>query len=356
MNVLRRLTWKMAGVTLVIAVGLHAWLMVETATDSTPADVAASNASLGIIHFCMACCVLLATLAADEAVDRGARRFSAYGTAVILGCAIAALVQFQAHRWLQWPTRLDLQRAVQTRVHFVQPMSVFLEYLLWCTIAVTVYVNRRSALQASARLKATQAERARSQRRMLESRLQALQARVEPQFLFGTLKEVQRRCDIDPAQGNRMLDDLIVYLRAALPELRDPGSTLGQELRLATAYLRIRQQPQAEGVGLDVPGTLLPARLPPMLLLPLIDLLQSTAVAPPIRITARAADGVLRIEVAADRGDTRKAPPPPGLLRDIDERLRLLCGERARLRLDERRDTIRILLSLPHEPTDGDHR
>ena len=355
MNVLRRLSWKKAGVTLVIAVGLHAWLMAETATDSNPTDVAATNASLGIIHFCMACCVLLATLAADEAVDRGAKRLSAYGAAIVLGCAIAALVQFQAHRWLQWPTRLDLQRSVHTHVDLAQPLSVFLEYLLWCAIIVTIYVNRRTELQASGRLKAMQAERARSQRRMLESRLQALQARVEPQFLFGTLKEVQRRCDIDPAQGNRMLDDLIVYLRAALPELRDPGSTLGQELRLATAYLRIRQEPQAEGVSLDVPGALLPARLPPMLLLPLIDLLQGTATVPPTRITARAADGVLRLELAADRADIPRAPPP-GLLRDIGERLRLLCGERAQLRLDERRDTIRILLNLPHEPTDGDHR
>jgi hypothetical protein len=354
MNVLRRLTWKMAGVTLVIAVGLHAWLMVETAVGSTPTDVAASNASLGIIHLFMACCVLLATLAADEAVDRGAKRLTAYGAAVVLGCAIAALAQFQAHRWLQWPTRLDLQGAVHT-YDLVQPLSVFLEYLLWCAIVVTVYVNRRTALRASAHLKATQAERARSQRRMLESRLQALQARVEPQFLFGTLKEVQQRYDVDPVQGNRMLDDLIVYLRAALPELRDPGSTLGQELRLATAYLRIRQGPEGQGVSLDVPGELLEARLPPMLLLPLIDLLRGTAAARPIRIAARATAGVLRLDVAADRANHVAAPS--GLLRDIDERLHALFGERARLTLDDaRRDAIRILLSLPHEPTDGDHR
>ena len=355
MNVLRRLTWKMAGVTLVIAVGLHAWLMVETTVGSTPTDVAASNASLGLIHLCMACCVLLATLAADEAVDRGAKRLTAYGAAVVLGCAIAALAQFQAHRWLHWPTRPELQGAAHAYVHLVQPLSVFLEYLLWCAIVVTVYVNRRTALRASAHLKATQAERARSQRRMLESRLQALQARVEPQFLFGTLKEVQQRYDVDPVQGSRMLDDLIVYLRAALPELRDPGSTLGQELRLATAYLRIRQEPEGQGVSLDVPGELLEARLPPMLLLPLIDLLRGTAAVRPIRIAARATGGVLRLDVAADRANPVAAPS--GLLRDIDERLRVLFGERARLVLDDaRRDTIRILLSLPHEPTDGDHR
>src|SRR5206468_7152836 len=95
------------------------------------------------------------------------------------------------------------------------------------------------ALLATARLNAAQVQRAETQRRTLESRLQVLQARVEPQFLFNTLAQVRELYESDPAKGGEMLGNLIVYLRAALPHLRESTSTLGQEMDLVTAYLNI---------------------------------------------------------------------------------------------------------------------
>ena len=76
-------------------------------------------------------------------------------------------------------------------------------------------------------------------RDVLESRLAAMQAQVEPQFLFNTLAQVERLYEIDPARAARMLDDLIAYLRAAMPLMRDTSSTVKQEIDLARAYLDI---------------------------------------------------------------------------------------------------------------------
>ena len=135
------------------------------------------------------------------------------------------------------------------------------------------YYFRQRGLERIARLRAAQLERARLSRQTLESRLQAMQACIEPEFLFDTLAEVERRCDTDPGDAGRMLDDLIVYLRAALPHLRDTTSTVAKESELALAYLNIQKRRFADRVRFDiaVATDTQDAAMPPMILLPLID-------------------------------------------------------------------------------------
>jgi sensor histidine kinase YesM len=77
-----------------------------------------------------------------------------------------------------------------------------------------IYVNRRTARLAARRLYNAELARATSRRRTLESRLQAMQARVEPQFLFNTRAQVRELYVRDAGAAGRMLEDLIAYLRA----------------------------------------------------------------------------------------------------------------------------------------------
>ena len=56
-------------------------------------------------------------------------------------------------------------------------------------------------------------------RMLLEARLQLMQAQVEPHFLFNTLANVQHLVETDPPEASRVLDSLIKYLRAALPQV-----------------------------------------------------------------------------------------------------------------------------------------
>ena len=79
------------------------------------------------------------------------------------------------------------------------------------------------------------------QKKALESHLQLMQAQVEPQFLFNTLRRVGDLYETDRSSADRMLDNLILYLRAALPQMRTSASTLGQEVQLAQAYLNIER-------------------------------------------------------------------------------------------------------------------
>lgn len=94
--------------------------------------------------------------------------------------------------------------------------------------------RRKAALDAAARGQA--AERA-----ALQAKLSALQAQVEPHFLFNTLANLKYLMRTEPAAALTMLDHLTDYLHSALPDLRAVSSTVGRELGLAQAYLSIMQ-------------------------------------------------------------------------------------------------------------------
>jgi hypothetical protein len=63
-------------------------------------------------------------------------------------------------------------------------------------------------------------ECANTQHALLESRLQVLQAKIDPALLFDGLADVHRLYRLDPTAAVARLDDLIVYLRAALARTR----------------------------------------------------------------------------------------------------------------------------------------
>ena len=74
---------------------------------------------------------------------------------------------------------------------------------------------------------------------MTEARLKVLQAQVEPHFLYNTLANVQALIETDPPAASHMIDNLIQYLRAAVPQMRESGTTLGRDLEMVRAYLAI---------------------------------------------------------------------------------------------------------------------
>jgi len=304
--------------------------------------------------------VMLAVVVADEGVSRGAPRWPTYFSAVLAGCALAAWVQWELLALFVdpvWPGLEPLQRASL-------PLAVFFNALLYSTLACFVYVNVRTARLAADRMRAAELARAQSRRRTLESRLQAMQARVEPQFLFNTLAQVRELYERDPALAGRVLDDLIAYLRAALPHLRESSSTLGQEVALAQAYLDIMRVRLGERLAfeIDVPAAVKGARMPPMMLLPLIDHalvygLQPGDTQGKISITTRAEQGRLQLTIT----DSGVAFVPDGQAKDLDaigERLHALYGDDARFELErivERGNMrgTRAILEIPYEDGTG---
>jgi hypothetical protein len=139
--------------------------------------------------------------------------------------------------------------------------------------------------------RAAELERADAQRDIMASRLQVLQARVEPELLFGALGDVRSAYLRDPEAAGTLLDDLIAYLRAALPQMRGGTSTLLREATLAEAYLKVVPAGRNGALVVDiaVADEVGAMPFPPMVLLPLAHA-ASEATPSAIRINAPASE------------------------------------------------------------------
>jgi hypothetical protein len=91
-----------------------------------------------------------------------------------------------------------------------------------------VQISVRAAELRDARLRATEVVR-----RTAEVRMQAARARVEPRFLFDSLSAVERVYEADAAAGGRLLDNLVTYLRAVVPDLRETETDPEREAEIA---------------------------------------------------------------------------------------------------------------------------
>jgi hypothetical protein len=222
--------------------------------------------------------LLIAIVVANRAADEGCPPRKAYVLAAFVGCVLGVIAfQIFDQVWsayiLTGPAPVQRPWLQGNAKQWFRPIFDLTNWLLIGSAAVFVYAGRRAALRTAARLRAAELDRIRRSKLALESRLQAMQARVEPQFLFNTLLQIERLYEFDRELAARMLDDLIAYLRAAMPLMRDTSSTVAQEFELARAYLDIVRLRLGErlAVHIQTPAGAEEIRMPPMMLLPLID-------------------------------------------------------------------------------------
>ena len=109
----------------------------------------------------------------------------------------------------------------------------------WGSVGATLHASDLRHRRSAVALRQGELARLRSERRLAESRLAALHAQVEPEFVLTTLDTVERLYARDVAAADRVLDALIQFLREATPLLRRQESTVDQECRLLRLYLRV---------------------------------------------------------------------------------------------------------------------
>lgn len=150
------------------------------------------------------------------------------------------------------------------------------EALRWGVISgflLGIDVLQRRARRAHADARAT--EMARQQLAGHEStlQLQLLQAQIEPHFLFNTLAIARHLGRTQPADVAMMIDHLLRYLQAALPQFRHEGASLGDELELVDAYLRLLQLRMGARLRftIDAPTALRALPFPSMTVLTLVE-------------------------------------------------------------------------------------
>jgi sensor histidine kinase YesM len=210
-------------------------------------------------------------------------------------------------------------------------------------IAALFFLQARKT-ELEGELRAAELRKLEAERAGLEAQLKMLQAQIEPHFLFNTLANVTALIGADAALARRLLDRLIVYLRATLARTRAGQTTLADEMDLLRAYLDICRIRMGERLrySFDVPENLLAQPFPPMLLQPLVENAVKHGLEPKL------ADGELRIAVINSQARLRIAVVDNGVgfvdtpssgtgtgIANVRARLSALHGDAARLVLEE---------------------
>ena len=215
--------------------------------------------------------------------------------------------------------------------------------LVFALLIVKIAMGSRR--RAESRVQAADAMAAEEglKRQLAEARLKTMQAQVEPHFLFNTLASVDYLIDTDPSRASRMQKNLIQYLRAALPQMRQASSTLGQEMALCRSYLEILKVRMDDRLqfAITMPAGLSTAAFPPMMLQTLVENSIKHGLEPKpeggaLTLTADVVDGNLRVAVS----DTGLGFGVAGLegggvgLNNVRERLQAVFGARGRLTIE----------------------
>jgi hypothetical protein len=203
--------------------------------------------------------------------------------------------------------------------------------------AVTRAITRR--VSEARKAEEQQARETATEKELTVAKLSLLHAQVEPHFLYNTLASAQILTRSDPAKADQMLGNLITYLRHSVPRAEEALSTLGGEVERARAYLeilRIRMGDRLQ-VQVQVPDSLKPAPMPPMMLQTLVEnaIKHGLEVQPgggTVWLTAREADGRVAVTVADDGAGFNEHTGGTGIgLRNVRERLKLAYGDEASL-------------------------
>jgi signal transduction histidine kinase len=197
------------------------------------------------------------------------------------------------------------------------------------------------------------------------AQLAVLQAQIEPHFLFNTLSNVVGLIDTNAPAARQMLIDLTALLRTSLARTRRPVVTLGEEMELLRAYLGIMAVRMGPRLAwhIDAPDEVLAARLPPLLVQPLVENaihhgLEPKTTGGHLTVRCRRDGDRLTVEVFDDgTGITTDMREGTGLA-NVRQRLAATCGPDATLALaTSAAGGFTARLSLPfhdHEPAPAD--
>lgn len=236
--------------------------------------------------------------------------------------------------------RLDRLSAPPWVSHHDGLLLTFAAVLIAPWTALAAIVRQKEAFARHQQL-AFALERSELERQALGARLHLMQAQVAPHFLFNTLANVQALIDAGSPRASTVLRGLVAYLRAAVPQLREPVATIERELELVRPYLELMKMrmPDRLQYAMKIDPSALGVRCPPTTLLTLVENAVRHGIDPSEE------GGRIDIDIAriGERCRIRVADTGAGLqasatglgtgLTTLQERLQLLFGGAARLHL-----------------------
>ncbi len=292
-----------------------------------------------VLHGVELWCLLLVIGYACQRLMPPAGRTARGATWLLCACAAAACVSLSTAGRAGILIEQGVVQSVQTMLVYSFTVSLTMALLYFAHLQ-----RSHTHEEAAARLAAAQAAQREARRRMVQARLQAVQARIEPQLLFEMLDAVRRSYEVDASRAERLLDELIAFLRAALPRLRTASSSVPREAELARVYARLHALAGATDFGLtvDVSADVMHARFPPGVLLPLLDD-ALRARAGPCKLTATRSVDDCQLVL------TLPARPSDAVVARVRTLLADVYGASTELALDDASGAVSTTVKVPYE-------
>ena len=187
----------------------------------------------------------------------------------------------------------------------------------------------------------------------LQARIQALQSRIRPHFLFNSMNIIASLIAVDQEAAERAVEDLSALFRASLGEM-NTEVTLGEELELCRSYARIEQFRLGERLTLnwvlnEVPQSLV---IPSLSLQPLLENaiyhgIQNLPEGGDVDINIQYDNQRLSIVVSNPYIEVVRASGNHMALQNIEHRLKALYGDEASLTVEKDERNYRVCLQYP---------
>jgi two-component system sensor histidine kinase AlgZ len=189
------------------------------------------------------------------------------------------------------------------------------------------------------------------------SRIQALQARIRPHFLFNSMNTIAALTRSDPKRAEEAVEDLADLFRATLRDSHSP-LRLKEELELTRIYQRIEALRLGDRLAVtwDVGGLPMRAFVPGLTVQPLLENAIYHGIEPlehggTVTVSGRVVGGEVEIVVSNPVAENAAAGEQRSgnrlALDNIRQRLELAYGGRGSLTVDQQPDRYRVTLRFP---------
>ncbi|MGO4328720.1 sensor histidine kinase [Cupriavidus sp. 2TAF22] len=258
-----------------------------------------------------------------------------------------------------WATRVVLNEPAKSFEEATDMLRMCLVVGMLASASMIYFYWSREKLahlERQAALDALQREEAEKQ--LVRAQLMALQAQIEPHFLFNSLANLDCLIATDQQAARRLLQRLIGFLRMSLAHTRAEQCTLRQEFELLRSYLDIQclRFGTRLSYSVDLPPELAEVEIPPMLIQPLVENAVSHGIEPcmhggSIVLSARAlGDAAVQVVIAdTGVGFGHAVTKGSGLgLTHVRERLARIFGAAASMQMEENSPRgVVVRLTLP---------
>lgn len=193
-----------------------------------------------------------------------------------------------------------------------------------------------------------------TQKALAEAQLAQLQGQLRPHFLFNALNTVSALMHTDVARADRLVAELGDLLRISLRSNEHEMTALADELHMLELYAGIMLERFRDRVTLDwkIDQALLETPVPSLLLQPLLENAFKHGVEPTV-VHVRIVVGIGREAgslqiVIRNSGSTLTPEQRDGVgLRNCRERLGIIYGNAASLRVDNEDDGVAARIAIP---------